>query len=266
MNILNPLVRALALILVFSGLSIAAGYPGRIYEKFSLRAVRTLYSAQMTYASTYGNGNFGTINTLGQAQLIDPALATGRKYGYVFTVSVTIATATLPADFTVTATPQLYGKTGRISFLIRSIGDIRGGDIGGAIATMNDPIIADWSTGSIADNEFSTSMTMQYLRSAQSYFFLATGNGQYGSMSQLVVTGRIDPRLGTGLLRGYVYNVLTTPATGKSDASYSINATPQSYGVSGIRSFFVDQTCVIRAADRQGGPADQNDPPITFWH
>jgi hypothetical protein len=33
-------------------------------------------------------------------------------------------------------------------------------------------------------------------------------------------------------------------------------------GVTGVRSFFMDESAVIRGADRQGGPANQDDPPI----
>jgi hypothetical protein len=112
-------------------------------ERLSMRAVRTLHSAQMTYASVYGNGNFGTISALGQAQLIDPALASGANYGYRFSIIVTPASGTTPAAFVANAVPQAYGKTGRISYVINVIGEIHGADHGGLPATMSDPYLDD---------------------------------------------------------------------------------------------------------------------------
>src|SRR5437868_11555658 len=52
------------------------------------------------------------------------------------------------------------------------------------------------------------------------------------------------------------------PVTPTQPAGYRANAVPQRYGGTGRRSFFVDQSGVIRAADHQGGPANENDPPI----
>ena len=43
---------------------------------------------------------------------------------------------------------------------------------------------------------------------------------------------------------------------------YSVTATPKEVGKGGRRSFYMDETGVIRATDRAGAPATVNDPPI----
>lgn len=42
-----------------------------------------------------------------------------------------------------------------------------------------------------------------------------------------------------------------------------ILATPCEYGRTGVRSFYVDEEVVVRAADRQGAPATRDDPPLS---
>ena len=43
---------------------------------------------------------------------------------------------------------------------------------------------------------------------------------------------------------------------------FSVSATPKSYGKTGRRSFFADQTGTFRAADRKGQPATPDDPAV----
>src|SRR3712207_283564 len=53
-------------------------------EGSAVSALRTLNSAQATYSSSTGNGDFGTLTQLRNAQLIDFQLAGGSKSGYLF--------------------------------------------------------------------------------------------------------------------------------------------------------------------------------------
>lgn len=253
----------LLLLNVFASVSLAAAnYPGIVNERFALRSMRTLHSAQITYAATYGNGNYGTLNTLGQAQFIDPALATGIKYGYVFTVSITPSTTTSPAGFMVTATPQSYRKTGKLSFFIDAAGEIRGADKGGRPATVGDPVIDDCTSGPIAENELCTVRSMRTLHGAEFTYSATFGNGNFTGLVEMGNAGLISSRLASGQLRGYSLAVVTFPQTKGDPARFRITAVPQTYGVSGIRSFFIDSTGVIHGADKNGAPADENDPPI----
>lgn len=43
---------------------------------------------------------------------------------------------------------------------------------------------------------------------------------------------------------------------------YAVTATPKVYGPNGRRSFYMDETGVIRAAERAGQPATASDPPV----
>ncbi|HET9477693.1 MAG TPA: prepilin-type N-terminal cleavage/methylation domain-containing protein [Pyrinomonadaceae bacterium] len=71
-------------------------------------SLRTIHSAQATYQQTSGLGNFGSLNELLNARLIDPALGAGQKSGYIFVVTETdLVAGTSPARFKVTANPQV---------------------------------------------------------------------------------------------------------------------------------------------------------------
>src|SRR4051812_29224754 len=76
-------------------------------EGSAISATRTLHGAQMTYASTYGNGNYAGatsagitgLTALGTPGLIDSVLASGTKSGYVWTGLVVVSSSTAPAQF-----------------------------------------------------------------------------------------------------------------------------------------------------------------------
>lgn len=76
-------------------------------EGSAISSLRTLHGAQMTYASTYGNGNYAgatSAGTTGLAALntpglIDATLGSGTKSGYTFTGAKVDATTTAPATF-----------------------------------------------------------------------------------------------------------------------------------------------------------------------
>jgi type IV pilus assembly protein PilA len=84
-------------------------------EGSAVSTLRTLHGAQMTYANTFGNGNFaGTIgsgadtiglSSLGTANLIDTVLASGIKSGYSFTGARTALALPIPATFFFSANP-----------------------------------------------------------------------------------------------------------------------------------------------------------------
>jgi type IV pilus assembly protein PilA len=109
-----------------------------------ISAMRTIASAEITYASTYPNvGYTCTLSNLDgfgaaepgpqQAMLISSSLAAGRKYGYVFTLS---GCAGAPASkFVLTAMPNEPGF-GRKVFCADAAGVIRSADEGNASSCM----------------------------------------------------------------------------------------------------------------------------------
>ncbi|MFN0277388.1 MAG: hypothetical protein ACKVRN_02185 [Pyrinomonadaceae bacterium] len=232
-------------------------------ESCAINAMRTLHGAEMTYASTYGNGNYGTLSQMGRASLINRTLATGLIHGYSFTVTFVTSTQTAPASFKINATPQIYGTTGVRSFFMDINGVVNGSDKQGKPAAENDPAIDLCSHGSISENEQCTIYSLQTLHDAELKYLSTYTNGiSYASLAELARVELVDVSLGSGQLRGYSFSVLTSRLTLSGRASFKISATPKIYGTTGIRSFFMDESGVIRGADKKGLQANENDPPI----
>ena len=254
-----------ATLFVLSGLFAANAQSPRLYsEAHVLRSLRQIHGAQATYQATTGNGNYGSLQSLRQAGFIDEALASGSKYGYLYAVSTVpfVPGQSFPS-FTVTATPRLYRKSGSRSFFIDVGGEVHGDDKNGQVATSGDPIIDDCTNGSIAANELCTIGDMRALHSAQMTYAATIGNQNFALFPRLYQAGLIRSDLADYLARGYGYTVLKIDLVPDVQVpSFKIWATPWTYGTTAIRSFFIDQTGVLRGADKNGGQANENDPPI----
>ncbi len=231
-------------------------------ERFVLNALRQVQIAQMTYRETVGAGNFGTFSALRQANLIDAPLSTLQKYGYSFFVNVASASSSTSSNYSVIAVPQRYIKTGRKSFYIDESCVIRGADKNGAFANINDPAIETCSPSVISVNEAKTILKMRTIHSAQMTYQSTIGNGQFGFLSALFNAGLINTSQAANFYWGY-YSVLTiTSSTAANPALFTYQTRPEEYSRTGVRSFYIDQTGVIRGADKNGLYANQNDPPI----
>jgi hypothetical protein len=233
-------------------------------ERHVMRALRQIGSGQATYQATTGNGNYASLADLNNAGFVDAALASGDKYGYVFTVStVPFVPGGSAASFAVTATPRVYRRTGSRSFFLDQSGEIRGGDKNGQPANGSDPVIDDCTSGAIEENERCTIADMRQLAGAQATYATTFGGGNFGSLNQLYSAGLIRSDFADNLARGYVYKVqLTQAAPPETPARFKIWATPQIYGVTAIRSYYLDETGVVRGGDKNGGQANENDPQI----
>lgn len=77
-------------------------------EGSAISAMRTLHGAQVTYQSTSGNGNFGSMTEMREAGLIDTVLEESNdngKSGYKFTVEKADKDAETSASFGALGTP-----------------------------------------------------------------------------------------------------------------------------------------------------------------
>ena len=231
-------------------------------ERFVIKGITQVPGAEYTYLATYSNGNFGTLSQLYQAGFIDSALASGEKYGYRFAMSITPFSPGVPASFRLTATPISYPKTGRRSFYIDTNGELHGADKNGAAATENDPYIDSCVSYGLADNESCTIADLRLLHGAEMTYATTYGFNNYGTLRQLSEYSLIPSRLADGIEHGYSFIITTTVQTQQTPATFKIYATPLTYGVTGIRSFFIDTSGVILGADKNGLPSDENDPPI----
>lgn len=255
------IITLLSQILVRGTVNSAAGNP-RIYnERAAIRSLVQLIGAQATYNATTGNGNFGTFADLLRASLIDPALASGNKYGYTFVMSLTPRSTNSPSRFNVTATPQRYLKTGRRSFYQDESGEVRGGDKNGGLATPADPYIDSCAFWGAADNERCTIQDLRTLHGAEMTYASSYGSGSFATLARLGEGSLINRTLATGLIHGYSFTVTFVTQTQTVPASFRITAVPRTYGTTGIRSFFIATDGIIYCADKNGAPADENDPP-----
>ena len=83
------------------------------------------------------------------AKLIDAPLAAGANNGYEFRYRVIVPADSSAPSFEIAAIPEQYGKTGNRSFLLDREGKIHAADKKGALATVDDPILAEQdATGS----------------------------------------------------------------------------------------------------------------------
>lgn len=238
-----------------------ASSPRYYRERFVIRALKTILGAQATYSATSGNGSYGSNLDLLEAGLIDAALADGNKYGYYFMFFYSRRTPTAPSKFYVTATPRQYIKTGKMSFYTDESGELRGADKNGGTATATDPII-----DSCAEYEYEkcTIAALRSIHSAQMTYQTTTGNGGFGTLNQLYKAGLIGKSTGSGFNHGYRFTVTITSETSTTPASIKLSAIPDRYGANTVRSFYIGRDGVIRGTDKNGKPADENDPPVNY--
>ena len=115
-----------------------------------------------------------------------------------------------------------------------------------------------------AANEGSAQSSLRTLHAAEATYQATKGAGNFGTLSELAAEGLIDPRLATGTKSGYKFTVeLTTNET--NYPGFAVVGVPMVYGgveATGLRSFYVDETGVIRGGDKFGRPATKEDLPL----
>lgn len=72
----------------------------------------------------------------------------------------------------------------------------------------------------------------------------------------------INSDLAAGSHGGYQYRYRIVPSAGGGDAGFELAATPQQYGKSGQRSFFLDAEGKLHGADKKGVVASVEDPLV----
>jgi hypothetical protein len=238
---------------------VTKGYAARFNENAAYRIVGQIVTAQYAFRSNVStNYEFAsTLEQLTSAGFLDQTLSSGEKYGYRFNVVAISATSQSGQQFRATATPLQFPKSGRKSFYSDQSGLIHAADIGGAVATVNQPEFVVCGI-----NESLIIPSFRAILSSEATYSSAVGAGNYANLTQLRVENLIGSILASGQICGYTITVRTVLATQTTAPSYSIHAIPQSYPNTGIRSFYTTEAGVIYGADKQGLPANSNDPPI----
>jgi len=103
-----------------------------------------------------------------------------------------------------------------------------------------------------ADEMFARVRLIAIAKAEAQYQFDA--DGEYGTLEQLIQKGFIvDPS--QGQVARYKFEIRLRPH------GFDATAVPEKYGVTGDRSFFIDESNTIRAADKRGEKATAQDPP-----
>ena len=122
-------------------------------EKEAIESLKTIAAAVEQYRRTYTRLPDSLTNlaapakgapTAEAAGMLDPDLAAGARSGYNFRyVLESNSTLGAPAKFALAATPQVYGRTGKRSFLTQGDGVIHGADRQGGVGTVSDPKVEE---------------------------------------------------------------------------------------------------------------------------
>jgi type IV pilus assembly protein PilA len=148
---LIELLIVVAIILVIAAIAIPNFLAARMAanESSAVQETRSISTAQVAYQTQYGIGYAVTLANLGgtgttssstNALLIDPALASGAKAGYLFVyVPVTQDANGNYITYTLNANPKVLGATGRRFFFADQTATIRYNYT--AASTASDPPI-----------------------------------------------------------------------------------------------------------------------------
>ena len=107
----------------------------------------------------------------------------------------------------------------------------------------------------VKDNEASAISSVKRIVNAQLDYSEGSGVGYAISLVDLRSRGLIDSALESGVKDGYVFGM------GSFGNVFTVNATPLTYGSTGSRSFFSDESGVIRYT-RESRLATAEDLPI----
>jgi hypothetical protein len=122
-------------------------------EKAAIESLKTIAAAVEQYRRTYTRlpDSLAVLAapakgapTTEAAGMLEDDLAAGARSGYNFRyVLESNSTLGAPARYALAATPQVYGRTGKRSFLTQGDGVIHGADRQGGVGTASDPKVTD---------------------------------------------------------------------------------------------------------------------------
>jgi Protein of unknown function (DUF3352) len=106
----------------------------------------------------------------------------------------------------------------------------------------------------VLSGETMASFALTRLLTSETEFKESKKKGRYGSLEELVAEQVLEKEF----MKQESYRIELSAVGEKFEAT----ATPKEYGKTGRRSFFVDESGTVRAADHQGKPATASDPPV----
>jgi type IV pilus assembly protein PilA len=113
-----------------------------------------------------------------------------------------------------------------------------------------------------AANEGATMSALRTIHSAETTHQATYGNGSFTDLAELGQRGLISPELAQGKRYGYKFALRVKPDEAGTLPGFEVVAIPEVYGTTGVRSFYLDETGVLRAANNRGAPATEQDDPM----
>jgi type IV pilus assembly protein PilA len=115
-----------------------------------------------------------------------------------------------------------------------------------------------------AANEGATISSLRKVHSAESTYQATVGNGAFATLDQLAQAGLLTSELAAATHYGYKFTVVVKPSGYEDPPKFQVVAVPLEYGSSGNRSFYIDESGVIRAENNHGAEATDLSPPLSF--
>ena len=106
----------------------------------------------------------------------------------------------------------------------------------------------------VRQNEGGAMSTMYMIAYMEEQYKKDKGAGSYGTLEQLIATNMVPKDMLEH--NGYKFEMTVT------GDKFELFAVPTEYGKTGTFSYFIDQSRVLRGADRGGASATSSDPPI----
>jgi hypothetical protein len=128
-----------------------------------------------------------------------------------------------------------------------------------------------WQTQNLAAREDAALADLRGLASAVEAYRSAFGKlpenlGQLGPAPKDQISpdqaSLVNERLAAGADGGYHFRYRIVPAPNEGDATFELAATPDDYGKTGQRSFFLDGAGKLHGADKHGTTAAPDDPLV----
>lgn len=105
-----------------------------VNEQETMLMLSRILSSEIIYAKKF-NDTYASMSELVKLQALTEEMADGESSGYIFSLSLSPD----KKNFSVIATPQVYGKTGRLSFYV-DINGLRAEDLKGKPASVQSPL------------------------------------------------------------------------------------------------------------------------------
>lgn len=109
-------------------------------------------------------------------------------------------------------------------------------------------------------NELLVIGALKNLYTQQATFYKNWGNRNFGTLGMLHYVELIDANLAAGEKYGYYFSVRKNDRSVGIPPQFFVYARPKVYGRIGKRSFYMDNRCIIHAANKSGEDASENDP------